>query len=319
MVDELAQPVDNPVESVDKSVDEAVSPARSRRTLLWTAILALALVAAVLLVYALRRRPQPNRNALAIHERATIKSLDVPLQPLRDLDGLSRAEVLALRTEAVARTPQLIDGEYRPSDAVFGQIVDGLPWWGILGIHHYGSGERSIDGPSEQSQSILNPFLLAVPEIYAQWDREAVTEAEQPGATYPLYCGPHRLRWYPARAYADVTYSATCFRRNRVVYLSLIAYNARDLGLSHIYVSYRDSSGITKADPPGAPYDNPQYLHRGGSCGYPGGCNNISPRTPPIDNIQITNYPAKIVVWFWAGKPASADVPPELIYVIHIL
>ena len=64
-------------------------------------------------------------------------------------------------------------------------------------------------------------------------------------------------------------------------------------------------------------YHNPQYLHRGGSCGYPGGCNNISPRTPPIDNIQITAWPARVAIWFWRDDPGSELEAPDMVFVIE--
>ena len=276
---------------------------------LWPVIAALALVALILLVYALLRRPWPNRNALAIHELAKTEHLDVALQPPIELDFKSKAEVLELRTKAAHTYPRLIAGDYRPSDAVFGQIVNGLPWWGILGAFHYGSGDRSIDGPSEQSLSILNPYLLAVPELYMRW--------ETPNPNLSLYCAPRRLRWYPTNAQADVTYSTKCLRRNSVRLFSLIAYNARDWNLNYIFVSYQDSRNIAKPDPPTTPYDNPQFLHRGGSCGYPGGCNNISPQTPDIDNIQIAGWPAEVVIWFWRHNPGSIDKTPDMVFVIH--
>ncbi len=238
------------------------------------------------------------------------------MQPLMDLDFLSQADILRLRTEAAGRTPQLLAAEYRPSDAVFGQIEGGLPWWGILGAHYYGQGEQSIEGPSEQSLSILNPYLLVVPELYMRWDAAAVAEVERFGQDAAFYCIPSDLSWFPTVPRATASYDAACLQRNGVSAFSLIAYNARDLNLNYIFVSYEASRNVTKSNPLGAAYRNPQYLHRGGGCGYPGGCNNISPQTPDIDNIQIAGWPVEVVIWFWRDEPGSVDQPPDIVFVL---
>ncbi|MBN1583997.1 MAG: hypothetical protein JXA89_25030 [Anaerolineae bacterium] len=300
---------------IKDSTSQSIGTAALRRISVW--LMGAGLLLAAVLFVALYLQPRPNRNALAIGERARIESLDVDLQPLDELDFKSKAEVYRLRSESVARYPQLIAGTYRPSDAVFGQIVNGLPWWGTLGLAHYGKGEQSIEGPSEQSRSVLNPFLLAVSEFYLMWDAEIVKKAQAQGPDCPLYCHPYDLRWFPTSAQAEVTYSAACLEWNNAYYFSLLAYNARDWNLNYIFVSYSDSRNITKADLPATAYLNPQYLHRGNSCGYPGGCNNISPTTPQIDNIQITAWPAEIVIWFWQDDPGPVLASPDMTFVIH--
>ncbi|MBN1139123.1 MAG: hypothetical protein JXM73_21260 [Anaerolineae bacterium] len=282
----------------------------------WLTITGLALLALVLIIVLLSRF-RPNHNALAISEQAKVDQIEIALQPLAELDFQSRAEIVRLRNEVVGRYPELVVGTYRPANAVFGQIVDGLPWWGTLGLAHYGRGEQSIEGPSEQSRSILNPFLLAVPEFYLQWDASIVAKAQAQGPEYPLYCHPYRLRWFPADAWAEVTYSAACLEWNHATVFSLLAYNARDWNLNYVFVSYPDSHNIAKFDPPAAAYHNPQSLHRGDNCGYPGG-NDISPTTPPIDIIQIAAWPAQITIWFWRDDPGEAVASPDIVYVIHL-
>ncbi|MEW6530983.1 MAG: hypothetical protein AB1473_09120 [Thermodesulfobacteriota bacterium] len=259
----------------------------------------------------------PDKNALAIRNRATVEVLDIGLQPVTDLNFKTKAEVLRLREEAASQCPQLLVGDYTPSNAVFGQIVDGLPWWGILGAFHYGQGNQSISGPSLQSSSILNPYLLVVPEFELRWDRATIEAIERQTRHVPLDCSPQDLRWYPTSGRAEVNYDAECLKRNGVRVFQLIAYNARDLNLNYIYVSYRNSHNIFKANEPIGAYANPQFIHRGGSCGYPGGCNNVSPQTPPIDNIQILGWPAKLVIYLWERNPRSVEEPPDMEYVMH--
>jgi hypothetical protein len=72
-----------------------------------------------------------------------------------------------------------------------------------------------------------------------------------------------------------------------------------------------------KQDAPQSPYANPQFLHQGGSCGYPGGCNNTSPPTPEIEGLQVTALPAKVVIWLWKQQPISLGQEPDMRFVIQ--
>jgi hypothetical protein len=284
---------------------------------MWLAIIALAVLGSALLVVWALRLPQPNRNTLAVGADAGLASLDIPLQPPVELDFKTKAEVLALRSEAVARYPGLIVGDYRPSDAVFGQLVDHLPWWGIAGQFYYGPGQQSIEGPAEESRFILNPYLLVAAEFYTWWDRQAVSEDRIRRPDFQLYCPPGSLRWQPQAAYAEVAYDARCVAQIGQGAFDLIAYNARDMNLNYMAVRYSDSRNVSKPDAPATPYAIPHFLHQGGSCGYPGGCNNMSPPTPEIDGLQISRLPAQTVVWLWRAQPASLEQPPDMTFVIH--
>lgn len=261
---------------------------------------------------------QPNRNALAIRDRAVLDDLQIELQPLADLDFKSKADVLGIRRQAVTRYPDLIKGAYRPSDAVFGQIVDGLPWWGVLGAYHYGRGNKSIAGPSLHSLSILNPYLLVVPDFnMRRWDPGLLGTIDENTGHQQFYCSPQELRWQPRLGRVHVTYDAACLQRSGTNSFGLYAYNARDFNLRYIFVSYPDSLNILKENEPAGAYANPQFIHQGGSCGYPGGCNNMSPATPPIDNIQIFSWPVRVVIRLWESDPGSVTTPPDVEYVMH--
>jgi hypothetical protein len=261
---------------------------------------------------------QANKNALAIRDRAVLEDVQIELQPLADLDFKSKADVLSIRKEAVTRYPDLIVGGYRPSDAVFGQIVDGLPWWGVLGAYYYGRGDKSIAGPSLHSQSILNPYLLVVPDFnMRRWDPGFLQTIDENTGHQQFYCSPHDLRWQPKLGRVEVTYDAACLMKAGTHSFGLYAYNARDLNLRYIYVSYPDSLNIIKENEPAGAYANPQFIHQGGSCGYPGGCNNMSPATPPIDNIQIFSWPVRVVIRLWENDPGPVTTTPDVEYVMH--
>jgi hypothetical protein len=87
--------------------------------------------------------------------------------------------------------------------------------------------------------------------------------------------------------------------------------------MNYLFVSYADSLNITKPDTPTAPFANPQFIHQGSSCGYPGGCNNMSPYTPEIDNLEIMGFPAQVIIRLWESKPASPEESPDMVFVIR--
>jgi hypothetical protein len=220
-----------------------------------------------------------------------------------------------MRRNAVRQYPMLLAANYSPRPAVFGQIEDLAPWWGIEGQFFHGSGIRSIDGPAEESRFILNPYLLVAAEFDDRWSKD-LSESRLPG--FPLICPPQQMIWKPREAYAEVSYDAACIRGRQKPEFSLISYNARDFGFDYIYVSYADSKNVSKATIPNDAYANPQFIHRGGSCGYPGGCNNMSPVTPDIDDIRLEGLPAKVTVRLWKGKPKSVAQAPDMRYAIHL-
>lgn len=315
-----------------------MSTASVRRiSLRWALILLIAAVCLFITGIMMLRLPRPNRNMLAIGSTAASTELAIPIRPPAELDYLSKAEVLRMRTEAVQQYPDLLQGQYRPSDAVFGQIEDGRPWWGVKGNFYYGSGEKSIEGPAEESRFILNPYLLVAAEFHAPiiwsnwelgWDKARISESDLNRADFPYTCRPHSLHWWPRESRAEVSYDVSgCFAamsRWGVTSLGiqnasfdLFAYNARDLNLGYIYVSYADSPNVTKAEAPANPIAIPHFIHRGGSCGYPGGCNNMSPFVPELDGLQLTALPAEAVMWLWRQAPASSHQPPDMVFVIH--
>jgi hypothetical protein len=172
-------------------------------------LITLSCAALGLLFYGVNQRFAPNRNKLAIGEDSTLKdTLNIELQSPAELDFKSKDEVLALRREAITLYPDLMDGNYKPSTKVFGQIVDGLPWWGILGQFYYGKGEQSIAGASEESRFILNPYLLIAADPWWMWDIDVFSEATILGDDVSLYCAPRELIWHPYETYTEVHYSA---------------------------------------------------------------------------------------------------------------
>lgn len=280
-----------------------------------------------------------KRNQLAIGSATKVHSaLDIAIAPPAEFDFKARQDILDMRKEAVARHPELIMGQYEPSVSVFGKISDGASWWGIAGEYFHDTGKRSIEGASEESRFILNPFLLVAADflglsIWTQgdlkWDKKRITEEDLRQPDFPFYCEPKSLKWRPAERVAEVVYDVTGYMAavNQwtlepltmdSAYFSLIAYNARDLGFDHIHLSLSDSVNISKPNPAPNPCAIAQYVHRGGSSGYPGGSNNMSPFVPQISDFKIDELPAKAVVHLWRGNPNLADATPDMTVVIFL-
>jgi hypothetical protein len=266
------------------------------------------------------REPQSaknNNNALAIGEQAKVESIDIFIQAPIEFDSFTKDEVLGKRIEAVYRYPELLFSGYEPFSGVFGGIVDGLPWWGIAGKFYFGPGEQSIEGPSNESRYILNPYLLVAAEPCGGFDKNQVSEDQIRRPGFPFYCPAQQLSWKPEESYAEVTFAANCVAQRNYSCFNLIAYNARDLNLGYIYVSYENSINISKSDPPDEAYAIPQYIHQGDSCDYPGDCNIMSPATPELDGLGVVGLPAKAEIWLWKEKPESLEISPDMTYVIR--
>lgn len=304
-----------------------------------TAIIVLVVLNVIVVGTWLYLQPRPNRNALAIGPAAaTAGPVDITIVPPVELGFLSRAEILAMRSEAVDRYPELIQGRYRPSDHVFRQIKNGAPWWGMIGQFYYGPGDYSIDGPSEESRFIMNPYLLVAAEFDGltfwqpgdlEWNDDRITEADLNNPDFPFTCEPASLQWQTESAEVDVAYEvSSCIQlldewivrplNDTDIGFSLFAYNARDFNLNYIYISYGDSANISKPeDKPDHAIAIPHFIHRGNSCGYPGGCNNMSPYVPELDDLFIDQLPAQVTAWLWEHEPESINETPDMVVKIY--
>lgn len=317
--------------------DRPVALNKRRAGRLWLTIGLLAICGMILLALLVAWLTPAGRNELAIGPQASVGALEIALQPPLELDHLSSAEILHLREEAIVRYPALLGGRYAPSRQVF-QMADGLPWWGIAGQFYNGKGEHSVDGPAEESRFLLNPYLLVGAEFSGlsiwsggaralAWDKARITTQDLADPDFPFYCPPTSLRWWPHEARAEATYDVSaCLAamNDWTLYplgvadasFDLVAYNARDLGLGYLYWSPLDSQNLSVSQAMRAPIAISQFIHRGSSCGFPGGCNNMSPRVPELCGIQIKRLPARAVIRLWQGRPASAEQGSDMTVVL---
>lgn len=237
------------------------------------------------------------------------ETISVPIHPLAELDGLTQEQLFTIRRAAVASQPRLVLPPYEPSPAVFSMIEDGKPWWGIEGIFFYGPGPHAADGLSEESRFLLNPYLL----VAVQESSAFVTPFAPAGAS-GYYPGPSNLRYQPSSKQASVTYSVSGFFRHlkrlglsgpedRV--LSLQAYNARDFGYHFLSIDAQRSDGVRWRKLDGDIEESIQFIHAGGSCGMPSGCNNASPDQPGM-RLSVESLPAHAMFKLWREKPDDA-------------
>jgi len=247
-------------------------------------------------------------------------AIDIPINPMIELDFMTKAQVLALRRKYIAAYPGLAPSDYKPQEAVFGQITDNRPWWGILGISYYGNGKSSIEGPSEESRFICNPYLLVgLTEVNAHIVRGSSLAAR------PIYPVPVSLTWY-GRKSAQATYDTGEYWRLQREYrysdagkkdFYISAYNARDLGFNYIFIDQDRSRNLILAKPMADPGPITQFIHCGGSCGYPQGCNNMSPHQDEL-LIAVKAVPALVHFKLWRKQPKNARAQADMDFAIVI-
>lgn len=278
-------------------------------------------------------RPALADNELAIGSESKINSaIEIRINPPAELNWKTQDEVLNLRKRALAPYRQLLKGSYEPTADVFGAIEDKRPWWGLAGACAYGEGKRSIEGLAEESRFILNPLLLvaANPNALGIWSSSSITSADAKNPSFPFQWLPESLKIYPRQSYGQVVYNITKWFNDVVAtrkakgppmtvnQFSLVAYNARDLGMQYIYLDTEKSTNVTNDSNSHFPVKIPQFIHCGGTCGYPGGCNNMSPFTVQIDRLRYSKLPARAVVNMWRQAPPRFGTPPDMTWYIDL-
>jgi hypothetical protein len=249
--------------------------------------------------------------------------ISIPLHPPAEFDFKTKFEIYSIRRESVLQGKEFVPAGYTPSEAVFGQIQDNQPWWGLVGLSSYGISANSIAGASEESRFILNPLLLV--GIDHSW---AYTKYNSSVPAVALYPGPVMLYWDTSGKAARVVYNVASFwsaytqyypdRHDEYHQFTLIAYNARDLGCSYISIAADDLKNVDLLVAPGTIHKIKQFIHSGGSCGYPGGCNNMSPFQREME-IVVRQLPARIRLKLWRSIPTASHNAPDMVFTIDMI
>ncbi len=261
--------------------------------------------------------PQVEQGAIDVLEEIGQDAIEIPLNPLRKLDGFSREDIFNSRRENVNKISGFAPPNYAPSMDAFGQIQDGKPWWGLLGLSYFGPGMQSIEGHSRESQFIDNPYILAgVCEKFAN----IVTNKSL--APQEIYAKPLKLIWGRDRSWGQITYNVSQAYQSAVLYRYidpqenyLAVINARDFGFNFFAIDASRSRNIRATVNKILPII--QFIHTGGSCGYPGGCNNRSPTQPEL-NFKWNMLPARIYLKLWRSQPQDFSQKADMDFVIDL-
>ena len=291
-----------------------------------------------------------NTNGALLAEPQAFDHIDFAVQRPLPLGGKTKAEVLALRRKSIREIFGMDALGYKPYVPVFNQIVDGKPWWGIRGIYCYwpeanvppGSfcakrDDLNIEGASRLSRSILNPLLLidvdSIDFVNFHYDGKEYQSHPDSRAEENVpsgYYGPHLLRWWPGERRMEAHYDTSeRFRSlmavkdtdpsmSRYLVMGLHVINARDFGFNWMYIDLSKSEKIYQSVHVAMPFQLQDFIHCGSSCGYPGGCNNVSPTTQELNWVLAQAIPAKIHALLWQDKPASLDTRPDMTFDIYI-
>ena len=254
------------------------------------------------------------------------ESYSFPINPPRELNFLDKDEIFRVRNEMIAEYPIFFSGDYNAETSpVFRQIVGGKPWWGLRGLICYGPGQLAIDGESDESRFIDNPFLLISME-----EDHALVYMKEKGDCPLSYPEPNFLSFDRDRMTFFVEYNASAYEQTltmlaksnhyvepQVTY-SFNGRNAIDFGVPYVYATEVNNLHFTNDRNIGNTiYRFRDFIHVGGSCGYPGGCNNGSPHQPETV-FKIDAFPATATFKLWRKQPSSPDDPADLTYELTI-
>jgi hypothetical protein len=273
-----------------------------------------------------------NAHELAIGKFAKSNTpVNIAENPPVNLNNKLKTDIFDMRSEMVNKHAQLLQGTYQPNFEIFGMVTSGKPWWGLYGSQLFGPGERAIEGPSKESLYLLNPFRLvsAEPASGGIWNLRKLKASDYP--SLPYYWKPGAVKFDAKNSIAEVTYDVSGYKKELerfkyglngpvlVTRFALIAYNARDLGFHYLSVSPQNSTNIANFARNDQPVELRQFIHCGGSCGYPGGCNNMSPFIPELESLNLNGLPARAYILLWEEKPTSVKQVPDMVFVLNFV
>jgi hypothetical protein len=242
-----------------------------------------------------------------------------------------------MRKSAVEQHAELVQGEYLPSDAVFGRLRDRAEWFSELGFFVKGQGEQSTAGTSYLSTGLLAPFQLVIPTFWGgsiwgdgklKWKPEVLANPES-HHHLPLHPKPLPLSWNRSSSSAFVYWQVGRFLEEVNPFLhtpvtlndldfGVSLYNARDFNLRYVSLDLARSNGIEAPKFKGeAILIKEHFSFSDKVCGNAKGCNHIRNIEPQLDTITIRELPAVATFVFWKKVPSGAD-SPDFTYTITL-
>lgn len=291
----------------------------------------------VVFFYDDRFTPEPNRNTLAMsggmNSGVTVIESAAPIS----FGGIGREEVLAKRIVAVNRHSELLGGEYRPSDAVFGRLKDRSEWFSESGFFIKGRGEQSTVGVSYLSTGVLSPYQLVIPTFWGasiwgdgklKWKPEVLSQPES-FPDLPLHPKSLSLNWDRSSSNAYIYWQIGKFLEEVAPYLQkplsledldfgVSLYNARDFNLRFVSLDLARSSGIDAPKFSGQAVRISEHFSFSDTvCGVAKGCNHIRNVVPELDTILVRQLPAVATFLLWKKAPQPSQ-QPDFTYTITL-
>ena len=266
-----------------------------------------------------------DRKILANETNHPLKTLKV--NPPSGYNYLSKKQIFSIRENYVKKS-LFYHKDYKPSEDVFGQIVDNKPWWGLVPcgkLNYSGDYHERIEGDSKVSVQMNNPnALVGISLAYLPWDTKETHDFCS--SEYSKY-SPFDLKYDKKNnliiAEYEIPRNYINIRVNingkaKRIPIQLSGLNALDFGYKYVWAF--DSKNIKML------YDDKNtvldeivqfldFVHLGGSCRYEGGCNNISPMQDRL-MITITDLPAEIELKLWKKQPMNKFNKADFYYKI---
>lgn len=245
------------------------------------------------------------------------------VNPPSEFNNLRKDEIYSHR-KAYVKDSLFASNDYEPNERVFGAIEDYKPWWGeqkCRPLNYTGDYHESIEGESKQSIQINNPnALVGLSSPYIPWDVEANSD----------FCNSEYARFIPkslkysekdnliiaeyevSKDFPDIYINIA--NKGYRYPIQLSGMNALDFGYKYVYAFNTKNIEMTY---PNNITENVEmfrdYIHVGSSCGYEGGCNNIS----PMQNdkmISVQALPAEINLKLWKKQPRDKYSRADMYY-----
>ncbi len=237
------------------------------------------------------------------------------INPTENYNYKTKEEIYEIRKQYV-KTSLFATADYSPSSAVFGQIEDKKPWYGLKYqncIHSVLGTQAATYGNSEESRFVNNPDNLV----------GILNGGYIPKGDYrnKPFCTDSKLWLIPKKSEYNAetnTIETTYFYPLDHSGFTMTGINARDFGYNFAHadkysnIEFTNSKNISNSISRFA-----DFIHTGGSCKIEGGCNNDSPHQPELDFSFGGKHTARIHLKLWREQPQSpldeADINYEIV------
>ena len=232
------------------------------------------------------------------------------------LSGKTREEVYELRRHYIQSS--IFDpSTYNPSEQVYGQIVDGKPWYSInfCWEEYDGQQRANVSGPSEETRFINNPTML----VAIEYPFGLTDKAGDPSCHSPVnQMIPTDIGYSKSKNEIMVKYDSLPYKAINSTYYQLQGQNAVDLGYKYMYVdmlrsTFQPDFSDKENNPSTKVQEFKNFIHVGYSCKHEGGCNNGSPRQPNLEfNYRKSDGAGEIYIKLWKTKPFTVMQKPDI-------